>query len=147
MAMVTDVVCGRVDQPRIAGFKDRPQRFAVSRECIAARNRGSRVDLSVNQAGILQFSWAIGHYAIGKARDSTFEFAEASWPLQQEKQKLERPPLGQHLQLPCEVFRQLKRGLVLTAFLASHSTAGHQRSGMAKFSLCTMPLCTPREDV
>jgi len=71
----------------------------------------------------------------------------ASWPLQQEKQKLERPPLGQHLQLPCEVFRQLKRGLVLTAFLASHSTAGHQRSGMAKFSLCTMPLCTPREDV
>jgi hypothetical protein len=53
----------------------------------------------------LQFSEAIGHHAIGKARDGTFEFAEPSWPLQQEKQKLKHPPLGQHLQLPCEVLR------------------------------------------
>jgi hypothetical protein len=60
----------------------------------------------------LQSSEAIGHHAIGKARDGTFEFAEAGWPLQQEKQKLEHPPLGQHLQLSREVPGQLKRGLV-----------------------------------
>lgn len=90
----------------------------------------------------MQFSEAVGQHAIGKARDGPFQFAEAIWPLQQEKQKLEGSPLGQHLQLPCEVHRQLKRDLVSTTFLASHSTAGHQRSGM-KFSVCTMPLCTP----
>jgi hypothetical protein len=71
----------------------------------------------------LQFSESIGHHAIGKARDGTFELAEAGWPLQQEKQKLEHPPLGQHLQLPREVLRQLKRGLVPTTLLANHSTA------------------------
>lgn len=92
----------------------------------------------------MQFSEAIGHHAIGKAGDGTSEFAEASWPLQQEKQKLGRPALGQHLQLPSEMLRQVKRRLVSTTGLASHNTAGHQRSGMAKFSICAVPLCTPR---
>jgi hypothetical protein len=77
---------------------------------------------------VLQFSEAVGHHAIGKAGHGTFELAEAGWPLQQEKQELEGPALGQHLQLPCEVLRQLKRDLVSITGLASHSTAGHQRS-------------------
>jgi len=100
-----------------------PERFAVSRERVDARNGWSWVDLSVNEPSVLQFPKTVGHHAVGKAGDGTFEFAEAGWPLQQEKQKLERPPLAQHLQLPCEVLRQLKRDLVSTTRLASHSTA------------------------
>jgi hypothetical protein len=91
--------------PGSQGYQDRPQRFAVSRKCVVTRDGGSRVDLSVNQSGSLQFSEAIGQHAISKARDGPFQFAEASWPLQQEKQKLERPPFGQNLQLLCEVLR------------------------------------------
>ena len=79
--------------------------------------------MSVNESGVLQFPKTVGHHAVGEAGDGTFEFAEAGWPLSQEKQKLERPPLAQHLQLPCEVLRQLKRDLVSTTRLASHSTA------------------------
>jgi hypothetical protein len=92
-------------RPGPQGSKDRPERFTVTRERVDARNRGSRVDLPVNQSGVLQFPETVGHHTVGKAGHGTFEFAEASWPLQQEKQKLERPPLGQHLQLPCEVLR------------------------------------------
>jgi hypothetical protein len=99
--------------------------------------------LPIDESGVLQFPETVRHHAVGKAGHGTFEFAEAGWPLQQEKQELERPPLGQHLQLPREVLRQLKSGLVSTTFLASHSTAGHQRSRMVKFSVCTVPLCTP----
>jgi hypothetical protein len=83
--------------PGPQGFKDRPQRFTVSRECVNARNRWSWVDLSVNESSVPEFPETVGHHAVGEPGDGTFEFAEASWPLQQEKQKLERPPLGQHL--------------------------------------------------
>jgi hypothetical protein len=109
--------------PGSQGREDRPQRFTVSCECVVAPDRRSRVDLSVHEPGVLQFSEAVGQHPIGKARDGPFEFAEASWTLQQEKQKLEHPPLGQHLQLPRQRRWQLNRGLVSTTCLASHSTA------------------------
>jgi hypothetical protein len=116
--------------------------LTVSRKRVDARNWWSWVDLSANKSSVPEFPETVGQHAVREAGDGTFEFAEASWPLQQEKQKLECPPLGQHLQLPCEILRQLKRGLVSATFLAGHCTAGHQRSRMAKFSVCTMPLCT-----
>jgi hypothetical protein len=120
--------------PRAQGFQDRAERLAISRERVDARNRGSWVDLPVDQSSILQFPETVRHHAIGKAGDGTFQFIEASWPLQQEKQNLERPPLGQHLELACEVLRQFKRDIGSTNRLASH---GRRASLSAHFSYLT----------
>jgi hypothetical protein len=114
---------GAAISPGSQESEDRPEFFAVSRERIEARNRWSWVDLSVHESSVPEFPETVGHHTVGEARDGTFELAEAGWPLQQKEQKLEHPPLGQHLQLPREVLGQLKRDLVPTTLLASHSTA------------------------
>jgi hypothetical protein len=88
--------------------------------------------LSVNESGVLQFPKTVGHHAVGEAGDGTFELAEAGWPLSQEKQKLERPPLAQHLQLPCEVLRQLKRDCPVSPNLARQHAADLRRTRFAE---------------
>jgi hypothetical protein len=50
--------------------------------------------VAIDESSVLQLTKAIGHHPVGEAGHGALKFAEASWPLEQHKQELQRPALG-----------------------------------------------------